>query len=103
VRFALPTVARSVDDTDLSDLTTAARTGPAVWADDGSLDIPFDRDLTDTEVAAISNRLLTTDAAKEAIRWVLVQYTANEAPTAEETRQAWDTIAEAVMVYVLGV
>jgi hypothetical protein len=103
VRFDLPTVARSVDDTDLSDLTTAARTGPAVWLEDGALEIPFDRDLTDTEVAAISNRLLTTDAAKEAIRWVLVQYTANEAPTAAETRQAWDTIAEAVMVYVLGV
>lgn len=103
MRFELATLARPVDDTDFSDLTTAQRTGPATWTDDGGLDIPFDRELTATEVAAISNRLLTPDAGKENIRWVLVQYLANPAPTPAETKTAWDTIAEAVLTYIVGV
>jgi hypothetical protein len=103
VRFDLATLARPVDDTDFSDLTTATRTGPAVWTEDGALDIPFDRDLTDTEVAAISNRLLTADATKDRIRWVLVQYRENPAPTPAETQEAWNTIADAVIAYLVEI
>jgi hypothetical protein len=103
VRFELGTVARPVDDVDFSDLTTATRTGPAVWLEDGGLEIPFDRDLTDAEVAAVVNRLLTPDAAKEEIRRVLTGYLANPAPTPTETQAAWDTIAEAVLVYLVQV
>jgi hypothetical protein len=103
VRFELGTVARPVDDVDFSDLTTATRTGPAVWLEDGGLEIPFDQDLTDTEVAAVVNRLLTADAAKEAIRWVLVQYRDNPAPTPAETQEAWNTIADAVIAYLVQV
>jgi len=64
------TVARSVDDTDLSDLTTAKRTGPAMWTENG-LEIPFSRTLTDSEVAAITRRLTSADGAEEQLRAVL--------------------------------
>lgn len=80
----ITTVARPVDDVDLSDLTTAVRTGPAVWTDDG-LDIPFDRDLTPDEVAAVVLRLTTVDAADEQARVMLTDYLNNAAPSAEET------------------
>lgn len=72
-------VARSVDAVDFSDLTDAARTGPASWTDDG-LDIPFDRDLSDDEVAAIGRRLMSTDATEEQQWTAVVQYLSNTAP-----------------------
>lgn len=53
----MATLARNVDAVDLSDLTTAKRTGPAEWVSAGVLDIPFDRVLTTVEVAAITLRL----------------------------------------------
>lgn len=61
----LTTTARTVDDVDLSDLTSAQRTGPAVWDEDGLLRVPFDRDLTADEEALIRRRLLTRDADQE--------------------------------------
>lgn len=82
--FALATVARSVDLTDFSDLTDAQRAGPAQWTA-GGLDIPFDRDLTDDEVTAITARLLTTDSAEEEQRALIAAYLSNPAPTPEET------------------
>lgn len=59
---------RSPDDVDLSDLTTASRTGEPVWLEDGTLDIPFDRPLSADEQALIRRRLLTADATEES--WV---------------------------------
>lgn len=78
-------VARDVDSTDLSDLTTAMRTGPAVWSN-GGLEIPFDRELTQSEVDAIALRLTTSDSAEEADHQKLVDYLAKTSPTAAEQR-----------------
>ena len=71
------TVARSVDDTDLSDLTTAKRTGPAMWTENG-LEIPFSRTLTDSEVAAITRRLTSADGAEEQLRAVLTSASSSD-------------------------
>jgi hypothetical protein len=59
MRFNIRTLAAHADSVDLSDLTNAHRTGPAFWDPDeaGVLEIPFDRDLTDAERDAITNRL----------------------------------------------
>lgn len=59
MRFQINALAGHADSTDLTDLTDAQRTGPAYWLPDevGVLEIPFDRDLTDDEVAAITDRL----------------------------------------------
>lgn len=61
MRAKVERLARPVDDTDLSDLTTARRTGPARWVPDevNVLEIPFDRDLTATEQEAVLLRLTT--------------------------------------------
>lgn len=53
-------------DSDLSDLTTAQRTGPAYWDEgDGMLVIPFAVEPSLAEQAAIRRRLLTADAVEE--------------------------------------
>lgn len=67
----VPFVLRSVDDVDLSDVTDAVRTGPAVWVD-GGLEVPFDRDLTPDEVTAIARRLMSVDATEEQ-QWIAVE------------------------------
>lgn len=50
---------RSADDTDVSDLTAAVRSGAASWLEDGSLSIPFDPEPTDAEQERIRRRLMT--------------------------------------------
>jgi hypothetical protein len=42
MRFDISNLARPAD-TDVSDLTSAKRTGPPAWTEDGGLEIPFDR------------------------------------------------------------
>lgn len=71
MRFDIGNVVRPVDQTDFSDLTTATRKGAATWQDDGSLEIPFSRTLTDDEVAAITIRLSTADDEQEQARWAV--------------------------------
>lgn len=84
MRLDISTVARSVDDTDFADLTTAKRTGSAVWVDDGVLEIPFDRDLTPAEADAVALRLTTQDSAEEQLRKALEAYLQLTSPTAAQ-------------------
>lgn len=88
MRFEIRSVVRPVDDTDLSDLTTAKRLGPAAWASDGVLEIPFDRPLTDAETAAIERRLTTRDGDEEQQRATLEAYLSLTSPTTAQTRDA---------------
>ena len=60
------TLARAAD-VDVSDLTTAKRTGRARWVSPTRLSIPFDKDPTPAEVAAIRRRLTTATPEEEAL------------------------------------
>lgn len=60
-------LARAVDETDLSDLTSARQTEPAYWAPEAvdMLVIPMEPEPTAAEAVAIRRRLVTADAAEE--------------------------------------
>lgn len=77
-------------DTDMSDLTAAARDGDAGWLEDGSLSIPFSPEPTPAEQSRILRRLLTASPADEAVVAALVDAYADLAdrttPTATAVR-----------------
>lgn len=102
MRFPVTTVARPVDQTDLSDLTTARRTGPATWTEDGQLDIPFSRALTPTEVAAIVTRLTTVDSGEETLRKACETFLKLDAPTAEQTSAQVKVLTRIVLRFANG-
>lgn len=52
-------------DTDVSDLTSAKRNGPAKWIDETTIEIPFKTEPTEAEQELIVRRLLTRDEAEE--------------------------------------
>lgn len=85
MRVPVFTIAHAnVDDVDFSDVTTAVRTGPAVWAEDGTLDIPFDRDLTAVELAAVRRRLESRTTVLEGLREGCEAYLDLPTPTAAQ-------------------
>jgi len=98
MRIQIATLARPAD-VDLSDLTTANRVGPAHWVDDTTLEIPFDRELTTAETAAIRNRLITPDASMEQVRQLLADYIAKPTTTPADDAQALKLMARAVLAY----
>lgn len=57
--------ARDVDSLDLSDLTTAQRTGPARWVGEDRLEVPFDRDLTADEAEAVRVRITSENGTSD--------------------------------------
>lgn len=65
---------RPVDDTDFSDLTAVAQTGPAFWhpTEPDALVIPTDSDVPPNEALAIRRRLVTRDAEEEAHLYALL-------------------------------
>lgn len=91
--FRLGRLERAADSVDLSDLTTAVRTGSAAWVGDGVLEVPFNRALTAAEAAAITRRLSTADASEEQLAGLLdsalannADYLALTAPTAAQSQ-----------------
>jgi hypothetical protein len=81
MRFNIQALARDAD-TDVSDLTSAKRTGPAVWAEGGNgLDIPFDRPLSAAEVEAVTVRLTSATTTEETFRTSAVAYLALSNPS----------------------
>ena len=84
MRFHIRTLVRPAD-VDVSDLTTAKRTGLPEWVKDGVLEIPFDRRLSGVEVAAVKLRLTTADAAEEALHRQLAAYLTVKDPSATQT------------------
>ncbi|ROR91779.1 hypothetical protein [Nocardioides aurantiacus] len=92
-RFDQITLPRPADSVDVSPATTAKRTGPAMWIAPGSLEVPFDRELTTTEVAAV--RALLTVPTDEAATWRsdLEKYLALTTPTTAQNTAAIRTLA----------
>jgi hypothetical protein len=87
MRFDISNLARPAD-ADVSDLTSAKRTGPPAWTDDGGLEIPFDRTLSPAEVEAVTVRLTSATTTEETFRTSTVAYLALSNPSvADNTAQ----------------
>jgi hypothetical protein len=80
MRFDISNLARPAD-TDVSDLTSAKRTGSPIWTEDGGLEIPFDRVLTPAEVKAITVRLTSATPTAESFRATAASYLALSNPS----------------------
>ena len=85
-------LARSADDVDLSSVTTATRTGPAAWVAPGSLEIPFSRALTDSEVAAVRQLLTAPTDAVAQWRAQVSDFLAIPSPTPAQTTAAFQNL-----------
>lgn len=85
MKFKVARLPRAADSVDISDLTTAKRSGPAVWVDDGVLEVPFDRDLTQTEIDAIRLRLMSESSSEEGDRKAAANYLALTSPTVAQS------------------
>jgi hypothetical protein len=96
VLLPITSVARDVDTTDLTDLTTAERTGPAVWVA-GGLEVPFNRDLTQDEVDAVVLRLTTVDDGEEQLRGAVEAFLSVESPTVAEQRAQLKSLTHLVL------
>lgn len=85
MRFPIRTLARAVDDVDLSSATTAKRVGPPTWVG-GELEIPFDRTLTAAEAEAVTLLLTSETDAEAGWRSAISAYLDLAAPTAAQDK-----------------
>lgn len=90
-------LARPADEVDLSPATTATRNGPAAWAEDGRLEIPFDRDLSPEEVAAVTLLLTSPTNTEAALRDHAQRFLAIAQPTAADNTAMLKNLARLVL------
>ncbi|MCW3041181.1 MAG: hypothetical protein JWM31_3086 [Solirubrobacterales bacterium] len=78
-------------------MTTAVRTGPATWVAPGVLEIPFNRDLTATEIAGVRQLLAApTDAAAQ-WRQQVTDFLALTSPTPTQSADAIRSLSRLVL------
>ncbi len=97
MRFDGVALARPADDVDLSSVTTAKRTGPAVWVAPGSLEVPFSRTLTATEVAAVRELLTAPTDAVATWRGQVQDYLAQTSPSTADNAAAIKNMARLLL------
>lgn len=97
MRLPIQSLARSVDDVDLSSVTTAKRTGPAVWVGEGVMDIPFDRPLTDTEADAVALLLASQDDDEAHGRKKARDFLDDDAPNLADITAQVQTLTDLVL------
>lgn len=98
MRFNLPnSLPRPADSVDLSTATTAKRTGPAVWAEPGWLEIPFDRELTPAEVSAVTALLTAPTNAVATWRRQVEDYLALATPSTAQNAAVIKILARLVL------
>lgn len=93
---ALP-VGRIADEVDLSSATTAKRTGPAAFAADGRLDIPFDRALTPAEVDGVTRLLTSPTDTTAALRKQVTDYLALTSPSTVQNTAMFKGLSRLVL------
>lgn len=86
-------LARPADLVDLSSATSAQRTGSSWWAEDGRLEIPFDRDLTPAEVVAVTALLTAPTDVTAELRDRVETYLAYESPTTADNTAVLRSLA----------
>ncbi len=97
MRFDIWSLPRAADQVDLSGATTAKRTGPAWFGADGRLEIPFDRTLTTTEVAAVTKLLTAPSDAVATWRGQVQDYLAVTTPTTAQNTAAIKNLARLLL------